>query len=203
MDSEARFNDVKRIISYECDDVPSEVVERAMITAMRSIAKTTGALCTKLVLTELQDGVAEYDFSYAVPQGYQVQKIKWVMLCGCKLRVVDECDPCPIGFEVLTKTCIKLHPCPNNISPGDVELSVEVRPDYDVCELPDDLIENEEMLIDGAIATLASQYKKPWGDPQLARLKRRDFMSHMVDYKGRARQDFTEEKECRMQHGFV
>ena len=201
--AEDRFSDVAKIVSYRCDDAPSPVVERALLETIIRIARDTKMLETTLTLTELQSGVDTYDFSYLLPDGYEVCQINWVMLCGCKLRPVDKCDPCPHGFEVITPKCIKLHPCPTHIDPGDVEICVALVPDYSVCELPEMLMLHEDTLVDGTMANLTAQFKKAWGDRAANQLYGRRFQAALTRLTSVAQDEYTTNKRCRLDHGFI
>jgi hypothetical protein len=202
MDNEEIFSELVSMLTYECPQLPSPVAERALISTMRTLAQKTGVLQHQLTVTGLADCVSTYDFTDQLPEGFEPIEWQIVWWCECKLKHIDKCDPCPHGYEFVNKTCIKLYPTPNCPDDGDLEICMSLKPKFNMCFIPSELIDDEEALIAGAKSILLMQSKKPWSDLRASRIYKREFKAACNALRTRVCRDYNGD-DNRMEHRFV
>jgi hypothetical protein len=202
MDTEDKFREMVSMLTFNCTSLPATVAERALISAMRDMAKKTKILRHELTVTGLADCVDTFDFKDQLPEGFTPCAWEIVWYCNCKLKHIDKCDPCPHGYEYINSTCIKLYPTPSCLEDGDLRICMIMVPGFDMCYMPEELCEYEECLIAGATAKVMMQPKKAWTDIRAARLFQREFRAELTNIASMVHRNFTEDA-CRMEHGFI
>ena len=133
-------SDVDRLVGrlrFEFPAVPEELIRDAMVEAAREVA-ACGLLQQTFDLTRLlRGGQADYDFSHLLPEGYTVDAIQSVELCGCCIDCVDpKCNPCACGYEICGFCAITLHPCPSDAPGQTLTVCASLTPETTTCEVP-------------------------------------------------------------------
>lgn len=186
------YCDLVAELQYTCPDAPSQIIERALIDAMRKIGKETCVLQTALYPV-LQDHVPDYDLGSLIPDSYEISKIMCVELCGCCIKPIPKCTPCPYGYEMRGPDCIVLHPTPCGNRQDDLLVQVALVPCHDMAEVPEDLIRHDRLIHTMALRQMLGTPKQDYTDIRMALSMDRMISGMMVDVACEVVADYTSE----------
>lgn len=160
---EKMYHDIVNLVLYDCPQAQIELVQRLLLKQMRFLARELCLLQTS-VFPLVQDGVSTYDLEEHLPDGFELCDISWVKYCGCCIYPVGECVNCSFGYDMVTDSCLRLHPTPCKTSRTDLEVKIISQPCYDVCFIPKAYTKHYELLHELTTAALLNMPKKPWSD---------------------------------------
>lgn len=190
---EQAFNDVIQEIAYVCPGALRSVIERTLMRAMRMVARDTCILQTTLNIP-VQDGVAEYDLTEVLTDDYCIDHVLDVIWCGECINHIDKCACLPCGYEMKGTDCIVIHPCPGPNLPEDaLQIQAVLVPNYDICEIPDDLMKQQDLLMDVAQMMLLRIPKQKWTDIRLSQLMRAEVQGQIAELRDQICNNYTDE----------
>lgn len=124
-------------LRFDFPDLPEQLLLDHVVEASREIAACGFLQQTIDVTQDLQPGVADYDYSRYLPEGYDVNCVESVEFCGCCIDVVDpKCNPCAEGYEICGLCAIRLHPCPSSAPSQTLEICLSLTPNINSCTVP-------------------------------------------------------------------
>ena len=200
---EQAFQDLVSELAFYCPGALPSVVQRVVMRAIRQFARETCIFQTSLQ-PDVQVGVATYELSDLVPDGYDIMQIEQVSWCGQCIDHVRKCTKCrremcvgcgTVKFEMKAADCIQLHPCPSGPIPEPgLEVQAILCPDYDLCSLPSEIKKYSDTIMLLAEGLMMKLPKQKWSNPRIGEAKRREAMGDLIEIRCDVSNSFTNEQ---------